>query len=80
MILESVITLFCSMLDGLLSAVSLVQIPTQGITALTNVVGYGAYVVGSDFLLVFCGCVCAWMTLKLTIGISLFLWRLLPLT
>ena len=48
MILETVINIFCVMLDGLLSGLELVQIPKQGIEALATVTAYGSYVVGAD--------------------------------
>lgn len=80
MIVETLIGLFCGLLDGMLNAVSLVSIPIEGISVLATVTGYGSYVVGADLLLTFAGCVSAWMLLKLTVGIGLFIWRLLPLT
>lgn len=80
MILEALINVFCAMLDGLLSGLSLVQIPVQGIQVLATVTGYGSYVVGADLLLCFASVVSAWMLFKLVVGIGLFVWRLLPLT
>lgn len=80
MILETLINVFCAMLDGLLSGLSLVQIPVQGIQVLATVTGYGSYVVGADLLLCFASVVSAWMLFKLVVGIGLFVWRLLPLT
>lgn len=80
MILETLINVFCAMLDGLLSGLSLVQIPVQGIQALATVTGYGSYVVGADLLLCFASVVSAWMLFKMVVGIGLFVWRLLPLT
>ena len=80
MILETIINIFCVMLDGLLSGFELVQIPKQGINALATVTAYGSYVVGADLLLCFASVVATWMLIKLVVGIGLFVWRLLPLT
>ena len=80
MILETIINIFCVMLDGLLSGFELVQIPKQGINALATVTAYGSYVVGADLLLCFAYVVATWMLVKLVVGIGLFVWRLLPLT
>ena len=80
MILETIINIFCVMLDGLLSGFELVQIPKQGIEALATVTAYGSYVVGADLLLCFASVVATWMLIKITVGVGLFLWRLLPLT
>ena len=80
MILETLINIFCVMLDGLLSGVEFIQIPKQGIEALATVTAYGSYVVGADLLLCFASVVATWMLIKITVGVGLFIWRLLPLT
>ena len=80
MILETIINIFCVMLDGLLSGLELVQIPKQGINALATVTAYGSYVVGADLLLCFASVVATWMLVTLVVGIGLFVWQLLPLT
>ena len=80
MILETLINIFCVMLDGLLSGFEIIQIPKQGIEALATVTAYGSYVVGADLLLCFASVVATWMLMKITVGVGLFLWRLLPLT
>lgn len=80
MILEGLVNIFCALLDGLLFGLQLVQIPIQGIEALATVTAYGSYVVGADLLLCFAAVVSAWMLVKLTVGVGLFIWRLLPLT
>ena len=80
MILETIISVFCRMLDGLLSGLSLAQIPTQGIQILSTLAGYGSYVVGADLLLCFASVVGTWAVIQMVVGIGLFVWRLLPLT
>ncbi len=80
MILEAIINIFCGILGGLLDTISFVQIPTQGIEVLATFTAYGTYVVGADLLLCFASVVFMWASLKLTVGVGLFIWRLLPLT
>lgn len=80
MILEAIISVFCTMMDGLLSGLSLAQIPTQGIQILSTLAGYGSYVVGADLLLCFASVVATWAVIQMVVGIGLFVWRLLPLT
>lgn len=80
MILETIINIFCVMLDGLLSGFEFIQIPKQGIETLATVTAYGSYVVGADLLLCFASVVATWMLMKITVGVGLFIWRLLPLT
>ena len=80
MILETLINIFCVMLDGLLFGFEYIQIPKQGIEALATVTAYGSYVVGADLLLCFASVVATWMLMKITVGVGLFIWRLLPLT
>lgn len=80
MILETLINIFCVMLDGLLAGFEYIQIPKQGIEALATVTAYGSYVVGADLLLCFASVVATWMLMKITVGVGLFIWRLLPLT
>lgn len=80
MILEILVNMFCALLDGLLNTASFVQIPVQGISVLATFTAYGSHIVGADLLMVFASMVTMWMGLKLTVGIGLFIWRLLPLT
>lgn len=80
MILEFVIDVFCGFLVQLMSAANAVSIPVNGIQTLATFASYGSYIVGSDLLLTFCGVVFMWMGTKLTVGVGLFVWRLLPLT
>lgn len=80
MILETIINIFCGILDGLLTGFEFVQIPKQGIEALATVTAYGSYVVGADLLLCFVSVVTTWIIVKLSVGVGLFIWRLLPLT
>lgn len=80
MVIEFFINLFVSFIDGFIGAVSIVTIPTDIISALSTVISYGSWVVGSDLLVIFATCVFTWTTIKLTFGLVIFIWKMLPLT
>lgn len=80
MIIEFIVNMLCSFLQGLLSTVKILALPVDAIDMLGTFCAYGAYIVGAEFLLTFASVVFMWMTIKLTVGIGLFIWRLLPLT
>lgn len=80
MIIEFFIDIVCNILTVLFNGIEAVNIPVSGIVAIAEITSYGCYIVGTEFLLVFCGVVSFWMTIKFSIGLSLFVWRLLPLT
>jgi len=72
--------MFVTFLDTLISTVSMITLPIDMISALSTVSAYGSWVVGSDLLMIFATCVFSWTTIKISIGVILFIWRLLPLT
>ncbi len=80
MIIKFFINMFVAFLDTLISAVSMVTLPIDMISAITTVSADGSWVVGSDLLLIFATCVFTWTTIKIGIGLVLFVWRLLPFT
>lgn len=80
MIIEFFVTIVTNLLTSALSAAQVLTIPSDIAGALSTFMAYGNYVVGGDLLLLFATSVTTWMTLKLTVGVVLFVWRLLPLT
>ena len=80
MIVEFIVNCFCGLLDGVFLTVNFVSIPVNGIQVLGTFVSYGASIIGADLLLLFCSTVMMWSTLKLSLGLILFMWRLLPFT
>ena len=80
MIVDFFINMFVAFLDTLMSTVSMVTLPIDMISALSTVSAYGSWIVGSDLLLLFATCVFTWTTIKIGIGLVLFVWRLLPFT
>ena len=80
MIVEFFINLVTGFITSALSAAQVLTIPSDIAGALSTFMAYGNYVVGGDLLLLFATSVTTWMGLKLTVGVILFFWRLLPLT
>lgn len=80
MIFEIPINLLCGLIVRALEGLNLVALPVNAIQALGAFCAYGSHVVGADLLLIFCSCVLGWAVLKGTLGLLLFIWRLLPLT
>lgn len=81
MIVESLISFFCGFLDLVLGGITaFVTLPVNLVQTLGTIVAYGSWVIGSDLLVIFAGCVLSWCMVKLTLGVVLFIWRLLPLT
>ena len=80
MIVEFFINCVCSLINSALSVASTLTIPTDIAGALSTFMAYGNYIVGGDLLLLFTTSVTTWMSVKASVGLVLFLWRLLPLT
>jgi hypothetical protein len=80
MILEALISFCTSIICTAVSLCGVITLPSNVISTLQAVTCYGSYVVGSDLLLIFCTTVTFWLTAKITVGLVLFIWRLLPFT
>ena len=80
MILEVLITLFSNFIQGLLDMVSIVSLPLDAIEVLHQVCMYGSYIVGGDLLMLFGSLIFTWTSAKLSVGVGIRLWELLPLT
>lgn len=80
MIGELLIDLFFGIFSALFSALEFVNLPTQAIGALSNIIVYGNWVVGVDILALFAGSVVFWWGVHMSIGMAVWLWEKLPLT
>lgn len=80
MILEALISLFSNFILGLLDLISIVSLPLDAISALQTFCVYGSYVVGSDLLMLFASVVFTWTAAKLSVGLAIRVWEMLPLT
>lgn len=80
MIGEALIDLFFSTFMGMFGALEIFQLPTQLMGALTNILVYGNWIVGIDVIGLFVGSVVFWWGVHLSIGLAVWLWKMLPLT
>lgn len=81
MIIELLISVFVNIVSLLLGALSSIPaIPIDLIVVLGNITGFGSYIIGGDLLLLFAGCVTFWITTKLSMGVAIWFWKLLPFT
>lgn len=80
MIGEALINLCLGIFRLLFGALDFVQLPTQLISTLGTILAYGTWIVGVDILSLFVGSVVFWWGVHLSIGIAVWLWKMLPLT
>lgn len=83
MIFEFFINIFVTFLEGIITSISslpFLSIPVDSAYAIAKISVYGSWIVGADLMVVFGACVFFWTSVKLTAGLVLFVWRLLPLT
>lgn len=79
MIIEMLINYFVALLSLVIDGFNVVSIPFDLISSLSTFVSYGSFVVGADLLLIVCSNIVGWLSFKISAGIILFIWRLLPL-
>jgi len=80
MIFNALIDWFASFICQAISALSFVTIPVDFITVLATITKYGAWIVGSDLLMLFFAFITAWYVVKFGLGVLEWIWKLLPLT
>lgn len=80
MIGEALIDLFLGTFRLLFGAIEFVSLPTHLIATLGNILVYGNWVVGIDIMALFVGSVVFWWGVHLSIGLAVWLWKMLPLT
>lgn len=84
MIFEFIFNMFFSILElallGFKSSVDFMGLGYDVMDGLATFTGYGSWVVGADLLAVFGASVMFWWVFKGTVGVVVFLWRLLPFT
>lgn len=80
MMIEAIIDVFFGFLTGLLSVLQIVELPFDAVGVLRTFTLYGSYIVGADIMLLFSSLVFMWTAAKLSVGIGIRLWELLPFT
>ena len=80
MIIETLINFAVDIFSVLISGLNFLSIPSDLVNVLATVCVYGNWIVGADVLLLFAGCIASWFSIKISLGIVLFIWEELPLT
>lgn len=80
MIGEALISLCLGIFRLLFGTLEFIQLPTQIISTLGTILVYGNWVVGVDILSLFVASVVFWWGVHLSIGLAVWLWKMLPLT
>ena len=80
MLIESLLQLVSSLLFSMVSGLEAIKLPVELLGVLVNVLEVGLWVVGADVMAYVFASVFFWWTLKATVGLAIFVWKLLPLT
>lgn len=80
MLIEGVLQWACNLIVGLFSVFEFLSLPVNFISSLYTILCYGVWVVGADVLLLVTGSVMGWLTFKASVGLAIWLYKLLPLT
>lgn len=80
MIGEALIDMFFGIFRVLFGTIEFLNLPTQLVSALSTILVYGNWVVGVDIMVLFVSSVVFWWGVHLSIGLAVWLWKMLPLT
>lgn len=80
MIVETILGLFFSTIRLAFTGLEMVGLPYQVINVLSTILSYGIWVVGADIMGIFISTIVAWWVIKLSVGLVIWIWELLPLT
>lgn len=80
MLLVGLLNLTRSIISVALNGLGVLPWPPALFGVLADITGFGVWVLGSDLILAFTAAVVFWIVLKMSLGVIIFIWRLLPLT
>lgn len=80
MIVNSLIDLFLGIVRLAFNGLEIVGLPFQYISTLSTITAYGIWIVGLDVMAIIVTTIVGWWTIKMTVGLVLWIWELLPLT
>lgn len=80
MIIESIVNFLLLIPNLILDTVSITQLPIVSFSVIGEVLGYFSFYIGNDILLAIFATVTFWVGLKSTLGLMLFIYKLIPLT
>lgn len=78
MIIESMASLAVGILSSILSLINVFELPFDLIWVLGNILCYGSWVVGSDVLLLYVGCVSFWIGTRFSVGLAIWVYDKIP--
>ena len=80
MIVEGLLDLFALLFQGALSGIEILTLPLDLMNFLQDILCYGIWVIGFDMMALVISSVLGWWVVKATVGLVIFIWKLLPLT
>lgn len=80
MIVETLLQFASVLIQGLFSGLQILTLPYDFLTVLLDILCYGTWVVGVDLMGIILANIVFWLGTRFTIGLVIFIWRLLPLT
>ena len=80
MIFERLFLFASNIIVGIFSTFEVINLPVDFVSALYNILCYGVWVVGSDVIILCFASVMGWFSFKMSAGVAVWLWKLLPLT
>lgn len=80
MIVEGTVNIFLNIFRGLFNGLEFIKLPTELIQTLSTILAYGNWIVGVDIMALFVGTVVFWWAVHMSIGLAVWLWKMLPLT
>lgn len=80
MIVETLLGFAATLIQGLFSGLQILTLPLDFMTVLLDILCYGVWVIGADLVGIVFANIVFWLGLKFSIGLVIFIWRLLPLT
>lgn len=81
MIIEFFLNILIGFLDLCLSGLgNVISLPVDAIGVLATIWGYGTFILGPDLFVLAMSSIFFWFVTRFTIGLVVFLWKLLPLT
>ena len=80
MIIEGLAGFAMWIIELIFSGFQALSLPLNLVSVLIDFMKYGAFIIGGDLLALVFACVFGWLAFKFTAGLTLFLYRLIPLT
>lgn len=80
MILNGLTDLSTWFISLVFSGFQAISLPANLISVLIDIMKFGSWVIGSDLLAIVFGTIFGWLAFKLTAGLIIFIWELIPLT